>query len=261
MDKNKVKIIIGCIVLVIAIILRLVLYSDNSNENNDSFVETKYFFIDNYVAFSYKNNSIKYLSYEDEGILKNKFNVYSDGNYLGNYYVRKIPSGLKLVDDNNNFIDYNGYLIGSSYYDSIRVSNIITDTNILGANSIANGILKQENISATYDFETTNFIRYSVDINNDGLNEYIYLLSSKPLTSDIEYSILFTYENNEYNVISKEINNSSTGYQLTIVGLLDINNDNQLDIVVAKSKFSHDIECYEIYKSNNMKFKLLKGCI
>ena len=61
MDKNKVKIIIGCIVLVIAIILRLVLYSDNSNENNDSFVETKYFFIDNYVAFSYKNMGQKNL--------------------------------------------------------------------------------------------------------------------------------------------------------------------------------------------------------
>lgn len=260
MDKNKIKIIIGCVVLIIAIILRLVLYSGSSSQNNEDFTETKYFFVDNYVAFSYKNNSIKYLSYDDEGILKNKFNVYSDGNYLGNYYVRKMPSGLKLVDDNNNFVDYSGYLIGSSYYDSTRVSNIITDTNILGASSIANNILKQENISTTYSVETTNFIRYSVDINNDGLNEYIYLLSSKPLMSDIEYSILFTYENDEYNVISKEVNTSSAGYQLTIVGLLDINNDSQLDMVIAKSKFGHDIECYEIYKSNNKNFKLIKGC-
>lgn len=259
MDKNKIKIILGCLILVAAIILRLVLYSNNSTQD-DSKSNIKYFFIDNYVAFSYKNNGIKYLSYEDGEILKNKFNVYSDGNYLGNYYVRKLSSGLKLLDDNNDFINYDGYLVGSSYYDSTRVSKLNIDSNILDASSYANDILKQEGIFTSYDTQTSSFLRYSADFNGDGLDEYIYILSSNPLTNDTGYSIMFTRKNNEYKVISKEIDKINEGYQLTIVGILDINNDNQLDIVVAKSKFGHDIECYEIYKSNNMNFKLLKGC-
>ncbi len=259
MSKDKLKIFIGCFILLVAIILRLVLYNGNSNQNNSE-IEIKYFFIDNYVTFSYTNNKINYLNFNDENILKNKFNIYLNGNYFGNYYLRKLPSGLKLLDDNNNFVNYDGYLIGSNFEDAIKVAKLNIENNFMDAQSLANSIFGLENISARYSSETSSFIRYKADFNNDGHDEYLYLLSSNALSSSTDYSILFTYENNEYKMISKEIDNTTDAYKLSIVGILDINNDNQLDIVVAKSKFGHDIECYEIYKSDNMKFKKIKGC-
>ena len=61
---------------------------------------------------------------------KSKFNIYSDGNYFGKYYIRNLPTGLKIIDDSNNFIKNDGYLIGDTSNDSIRVSKINVEVSL-----------------------------------------------------------------------------------------------------------------------------------
>lgn len=261
MNKDKLKIFIGCFVLLLAIVLRIVLYDNNSSDNNDnSDKNIRYVMIDSYVMLSINNNRINFSDYDNEDVLKSKFNIYSDGNYFGKYYIRNLPTGLKIIDGSNNFIKNDGYLIGDTSNDSIRVSKINVEDAMISDYIFANDVLKDAGVSIGFNSSNSSFVKYRADYNNDGYDEYIYSISNMFSSDSVGYSILFTVIDNEYKIISKDVDNSSDGYEISIVGILDINNDNQLDIVVAKSKFGHDIECYEIYKSDNMKFKKIKGC-
>ena len=99
MNKDKLKIFIGCFVLLLAIVLRIVLYDNNSSDNNDnSDKNIRYVMIDSYVMLSINNNRINFSDYDNEDVLKSKFNIYSDGNYFGKYYIRNLPTGLKIID-------------------------------------------------------------------------------------------------------------------------------------------------------------------
>lgn len=259
MNKDKIKIIIGVAILLIAIVLRLVLYSNNTSDEDKDTSSIDYFVIDNYLVFSKDGNKINYLSFDNKEILTNKFNIYLDGNYNGKYYVRKLPSGLKLLDANNNFIDYNDeYVIGSN--NNILVSKLNIESTTSYEYEIANKVLKSENIDVSFDKSSSSFIKYRADFNNDGADEYIYSLSNAFSDSSVSYSFLFTYSNNKYNIIDSDISTNLNGYDLSIIGILDVNEDNQLDIVISKIKFSGNDECHEIYKNNDMKFKRIKGC-
>ena len=80
MNKDKLKIFIGCFVLLLAIVLRIVLYDNNSSDNNDnSDKNIRYVMIDSYVMLSINNNRINFSDYDNEDVLKSKFNIIKVG--------------------------------------------------------------------------------------------------------------------------------------------------------------------------------------
>lgn len=269
MNSDKTKLLIAVIILILAIILRVFFYdnrktneleindnnkTENKEENEDEDIieeevkeeindNIKYYMIDNHLVFSIEGNNLNYLSYDD--LLKVKLNIYADGKYDGKYYIRMLPNGLKVFDDNNNIINYDEkYLIGSNK--EILVSEFNVEEVSSNEYVIADNFFISEGITTGFDNNVSTFIKYKEDYNNDGVFEYIYSLSNV-IIDGIVYSYLFTYYNNEYKII-----NSSKDYKLLLVGILDINDDNQFDIVV--SKFKDSSIYYEIYTNNNMIF-------
>ena len=118
---------------------------DNSDKN------IRYVMIDSYVMLSINNNRINFSDYDNEDVLKSKFNIYSDGNYFGKYYIRNLPTGLKIIDDSNNFIKNDGYLIGDTSNDSIRVSKINVEDAMISDYIFANDVLKDAGVSIGFN--------------------------------------------------------------------------------------------------------------
>lgn len=256
MDKDKVKILIGVIILVVAIILRLFL----DNKTPDKLPNEKYIVFDNYLTITVFNDTVREVNAIPGELLKTKFNIFVNGKYFGKYYFRNVDSGIKLLDDNSSSIKYNGNIVANNFDSQIRVSNLEIERTSSADYDIANKILSDEGISTVFNGSNANYIKYKADFNGDGNYEYIYSLSNMLRDVKEGYSFIFTYNNNKYNIIAKDIDVGQEGYELSISNILDINGDNTLDIVLAKSKYGNLTECYEIYKSNNMVFKKIKGC-
>ena len=83
MDKDKVKILIGVIILVVAIILRLFL----DNKTPDKLSNEKYIVFDNYLTITVFNDTVREVNAIPGELLKTKFNIFVNGKYFGKYYL------------------------------------------------------------------------------------------------------------------------------------------------------------------------------
>ena len=256
MDKDKVKILIGVIILIVAIIFRLFL----DNKTPDILSDKKYIIFDDYLTIIVFNDTVREVGTIPGELLKTKFNIFVNGKYFGKYYFRNVDSGIKLLDDNSSSIKYNGNIVANNFDSQMKISELEIENTSSADYDIANKILSDEGISTAFNGSNANYIKYKADFNGDGNYEYIYSLSNMLRDVKEGYSFIFTYNNNKYNIIAKDIDVGREGYELSISNILDINGDNMLDIVLAKSKYGNSTECYEIYKSNNMVFKKIKGC-
>lgn len=256
MDKDKTKILIGVIILIVAIIFRLFLDSKTPDKLSDE----KYIVFDDYLTITVFNDTVREVNSLPGDLLKTKFNIFVDGKYFGKYYLRNLDDSVKLLDDNSNSIKYNGNIVANNFDSQMKVSKLEIENTSSADYDIANKILSDEGISTNFNGSNANYIKYKADFNGDGNYEYIYSLSNMLRDVKEGYSFIFTYSNNKYNIIVKDTDIGQEGYELSISNILDINNDNNLDIVLAKSKYGNLTECYEIYKSNNMTFKKIKGC-
>lgn len=256
MDKDKTGILIGVIILIVAIIFRLFLDS----KTPDKLSNEKYIVFDDYLTITVFNDTVREVNVIPGDLLKTKFNVFVDDKFFGKYYLRNLDDGIKLLDDNSNSIKYNGNIVANNFDSQMKVSKLEIENTSSADYDIANKILSDEGISTNFNGSNANYIKYKADFNGDGNYEYIYSLSNMLRDVKEGYSFIFTYNNNKYNIIAKDIDVGQEGYELSISNILDINSDDMLDIVLAKSKYGNSTECYEIYKSNNMTFKKIKGC-
>ena len=164
MDKDKVKILIGVIILVVAIILRLFL----DNKTPDKLPNEKYIVFDNYLTITVFNDTVREVSAIPGDLLKTKFNIFVDGTYIGKYYLRNLDAGVKLLDDESNNIKYNGNLVANNFDSQIRVSNLEIERTSSADYDIANKILSDEGISTAFNGSNANYIKYKADFNGDG---------------------------------------------------------------------------------------------
>jgi len=251
MIKNK-KIIIGILLLVIVVIATIVLIPKGKK-----YKET--IFLGSTAKVKVEEGKIK-LTYEDVKVRKQRTKILCDNSILDGYILSNIePSSdqentIHAYNNNHEIIiceptliaftpdlDINYIKMGFQYYDDI--------------NTVYNNIYKEIiNINNT---KIDYFIDNSFDYDKDGIQEHIYSMGL--IENESRYDCLVVmFKDNKYYVI-----NEITGVydeentRLELVGILDINNDSNLEFIISKINEEYGSIYYDFYNFNGSSFNKL----
>lgn len=251
--KNNQKIILGIVVVVLIVISIIAVMISNeqeenkkTNENNpNSNIPKKidYLVVDNTDLFSYVNNNWQRLhNYEN---LSEKFTVYVNKEYFGEYYLEYIKD-WNILDEDRKFHNYEGNIL--AYTNGINVK--------LRKYNIENITVEDKQEIATIlasDITDINFSideKVMIDLDNNGIMDKIINVSNlDSLDERMYFNLLYVVINGEVDVLIKDIvalNDLLIKPVYNINYILGINNDIYDSILVREGYFSNNGETKNI---------------
>ena len=258
----KKKYIIVFIGLVFYLIIMFLIFGDSKNKKNG---KVNYILFANNQIWEYTNSEILNVPNVVEIIGKNKFNIYENGTYKGNFNLGLYESKMYLFDDNNNSYKYDGELMGFTDNNKHKVANLINQTLDENDTTIIKRVFNNNNLNYQY-INLNNVKKYIFDIDNDSKNEIIYNISNM-FDEEKEgkgYSLIFVNDNGKINELIKDIKSNEEsllkGYGYYINNIADINNDKKSEFIIAKSKYGSSNLCYMLIESVKNKYKIAKKC-
>lgn len=224
---NKKSYIFLIMVLAVYLVIILILKQTGILDKKVSYI----LFSDQTILRIEKN---KYYIEKDFNVLKNKkFETYDYDKYIGIYNVKFDQKSYRVYDDKYNLIKFENNFIG--IYDS--KNKIQMNTNKIESLNEEdklelNRLLSENNINSCSQF--TKLQKKKIN-NGEKQKLYIYDISCDNLIDDDVFSIIYTSDKEEYNII--KINNvkkdnyyDSNSYY--IEAILDFNNDNKDEIII-----------------------------
>lgn len=253
-DK-KVAIFILIFLIVGASIFFLTIGIDLLNKSSENII-----IIGNSGGFKKVNSRWVHINTKNElkSLGGNKFNVYVDNSYFGNYNLLYDDKWYLFKNDDTP-VNYNGNMLALSGSIKYKVANFTTHD--IEDKTYVNRVLRENNISEdsilTYSYYT------DIDLNNDGVLERIYTISNKFPYEDVgnlSFSYIFMLKNDKIIYLYKnkeEIDDVYSGCNPYISNLIDIDEDNKLEVIIGCSYYSVEGTKYNLYKFNDYMFKSL----
>lgn len=249
MSKGKVLII--SIILVFLGLVSFLIYQVN-------YKKSKYLYLftgeTEKVRWYYNDNT--WYTANTNKILKEKFKVYMDGRYTGDYYL-VYSDRWYFFDDNNNSVDTLGNFMINTNFD-FNSSNFVLER---VENKEIIDKLRKRFIASGKEYEIS-LGKISID-NNSTLDE-LYVVSFKEKSNEYEvigpdYSAIFTYKNNKMNFI-REMNfltdNSSNRCYLNLEGVFTFENKNT-KLLVSCLHYDITPNDYYLYEKKGNKYNVL----
>ncbi len=186
------------------------------------------------------------------------FTVFADNEKLGNYYL-VFDDKWYIYDNKRNPISYSGSIVAYSANYEMKIKNFTQEK--ISDYTKVNEALSENNITINNQ-ELTSNTQISVDIDNDGVDEKIYVVGNVfPIESNPEYifSIVFMEKNDIIYPIYKSIekNKNYNGCKPYINTIIDVNDDNKYEIVLSCSQYSTEGTIDMLYKFNKNKFSII----
>ena len=186
-----------------------------------------------------------------------EFTVFVDNEKLGNYKI-VYDDKWYLFDKKRNPISYSGNLIAYSANYEMKVKNFSQEK--ISDYTKVNEVLSENNITANQELTSNTLI--SVDIDNDGIDEKIYVAGNVfPMETDPEYifSVVFMEKNDIIYPIYKSIekNKNFNGCKPYINSIIDVDDDNKYEIILSCSQYSTEGTIDMLYRFNNDKFSII----
>ena len=253
--KNNKRYIILITILVAFFLVMYMLYGRGNIEKQK--VKTTILLNPNTV-FLYRQN--EWYRYDKEEISKlnwNKYNIYLDSNYKGEFYVWHDDEWY-LFDEDKNAINYSEKFLGIKANYDIKVKDFYVEEN---SNSEYTKEILSSNDISTYSELTVND-KIDVDIDNDGTNETIYIVSNTFPTEtnpNTIFSFVFMVKDNKIiQIYSNKIQGDAySGCMPYVNSILDADDDNNYEIVLTCARFSEQEPINSLYKFENNQFKQL----
>ncbi|MEE0014973.1 MAG: hypothetical protein UE699_04750 [Bacilli bacterium] len=194
---------------------------------------------------------------EKEELNWKEFTVFVDNEKLGKYNL-VFDNKWYLFDNKRKPVSYSGSLIAYSANYEMKIKNFNQEK--ISDYTKVNKVLSENNISTGQ--ELTSNTQISVDIDNDGVDEKIYVVGNVfPRETDPDYifSVVFMEKNDIIYPIYKSVdkNRSFNGCKPYINSIIDVNDDNKYEIVLSCSKYSTEGTIDMLYKFNNDKFSII----
>lgn len=184
-----------------------------------------------------------------------KFQIFLDGEYKDEYYVWHNDKWY-LFDKNKEAINYTENLLALNSNFDVNVKSF-ESKEILDENKIFN-YLTSKNISLSA--ELTVKTQTQLDIDNDGIEESIYILSNAfPMDTVPDTIFAYVYmekDGNTYDIFSYEVeNDSNNGVKPYINSVLDVDNDGNYEIIVSCAEYSVEKTTNYLFKFDKNAFK------
>lgn len=210
------------------------------------------------TIFKYnKNQWIKINNTTIEDYQWKKYSVFLNSKYTGDYYVWNDDSWY-IFDDNKNAINYtdNFLAINSNFELSSKEFEVIDASN----SEYIRDFLNQKGISINTELTATE--KVLVDIDNDGIDEEIYIVSNTftlELGSETIFSYVFMIKNNEVYIMyeREEEGDVYSGCLPSINSIIDVDNDKTDEIILTCARYSAQEPINYIYKFENKAFRKL----
>lgn len=207
------------------------------------------------TIFEYKNkNWIKVNQNYINDYNWKEFDVFLDSEYKGKKLVWH-DNQWYIFDKNKNAINYTEKFIGikANYEINIKNFNVVTNNNA----DYTYEILSKYNLPQTAELTVDDKI--ITDIDNDGIDEEIYLVSNTfPLNTepDTIFSNVFMVKNNQiYTMYENNIKGDIySGCLPYINSIIDIDNDDNYEIILTCAKYSSQEPINVLYKFDKNKF-------
>ncbi len=258
--KNKIEIIVIITLILISILISGVFIPYINNNSIYVVVEDKAVwrkFGNKWTNLNIRN--LRRLSFE-------QFDSFSTKEYIGKTYLDYEDSLNVYSSDFEKLSLDSGILSIKTKFDiknkkSATFFNDIDDTDYPYVQEVLEkyNLLNEENIE---------YLKYTIDINNDGEEDTIYSMSNFYNESEKNqaFSILFSVINDNIEIIESKIvsaDDELNEKSMYLRYVVDVDNDDNLEIVILKTAFG-DVksDCYTMYKydiTSNKYIKLI-GC-
>lgn len=228
--------------------------------------EGTYLVIGNNTRWTYQDGEWKDIEEQDNFFDKNKFQIYKDFEYKGDYYMQYYNDTWYFFDDNNSSHNLYGELV--AYYSENPIDVLSFKIEELTSVSEINNLIKEYDVSIESLKELSVNQKVSIDIDNDGELEHIYSLSNlageEEGSTEYTFSILLYEDNQKIEGLHKNVSLTSSkvveNYYL-ISNFIDINNNQDYEMIIEKSyPLSIQYNCHMMYQLKNKKFQSIKSC-
>lgn len=258
----KKKYIIVFICLAFYLIIMFLVFGDSKNKKNG---KPNYILFANDQIWEYNNSEFSNTSNIVEIIGENKFHIYENGTYIGNFNLGLYESKMYLFDDNNNSYKYNGELMGFTDNNKHKVADLVNQALDENDTNIIKKEFNNNNLNYQY-INLDNVKKYVFDIDDDNQNEIIYNISNMFDEEKEEkgYSLIFINDNGKIYELIKDIKSNDEsllkGYGYYLNNIADINNDKKSEFIVAKSEYGSSRLCYLLIQKIKHKYEITKNC-
>lgn len=190
---------------------------------------------------------------------REKFNVYIDDEFLGNYNLKLYSGKWYIYDQEYNFVDYGENIIAFNQDSKAKIIKYQTTDFTKEDKNDLTKILKENNI-----IDSVNSIekKINIDLDNDSANENLYIVSNvmSDDKSNKAYSLVYVKDNEKIKFLEKIIEPKGKELSInkyTLKAIIDINNDNKYEIILNSNNVDH---CYSIYKLAFKQYKSITSC-
>lgn len=211
------------------------------------------------TTWEYSNNRWVNLKLESsiEKYNWKKFKVFLDNEYKNDFLVWHDDKWY-LFDDNKQAQNYTENFLGINANYEIKTKAF--EVKDIEDYKYVEDVFNKNQIPSSTELTVNSYIE--VDLDNDGENEEIYLVSNVfPLDfePDKVFSFVFIVKNNKiynlYNTIEKY--EGTNGTKPFINSIIDIDNDNEYEILLTCAKYSTEQPINILYKFVDNDFKIL----
>ena len=202
--------------------------SNNNNTTSES--EKKYLVIGNYSNLLYKDGSFSNTSrFEIERL--DKLKTYVNDKFYGSYKLKYI-SNWNLIDNNNEFVNYNGSLLAYSENFNIKVRNYKT-REINEKDKLF--LMNTYNLNTLSNLTTNEAV--DIDLDNNGvIDEIICLSSLEPSNNEKNYyNIIVINLNGEKTTIIEEREKDAKDVY-SLYGIINVENEKNDSIILTKTE-------------------------
>jgi len=229
--------------------------TDNDTDNDDEIINYDYYLIvEDTDMWAYDNN--EWLDLKEFNDNNDKFNVYINNIYYGNYYMKFIKR-WNLLDDTKSFVNYSGNILATKGLNvNIKPFNKVTVSE-LDKTEIVNII------GNDYNNLTINEKLY-IDLDYNGITDKIVNISNiDSENEEIYFNLVYVEYNGNINILIKDIIDErelliKPRYDLEYV--LNINNSDIDNIILEERYLSTSGKDSRImYQYINDSYKLIIG--